>query len=100
MKEAYAATQPKDEMQSHHCHGTNDAPAAVENPSTDKSFDAIQAKCRMRSCDKSHSAAKFVISHSSVAANVSDVTTVAARVITAFVANGFSSHTDRGPPVL
>lgn len=93
-------------MAHQHCHdmagmeGMDDTPApAVEPPSDEAAFNAADAKCPMGCCSVANSAnaasparALVFTAQLAVELHVSGTDSI-------FSHNGYSSHTDRGPPL-
>ncbi|MCU1285044.1 MAG: hypothetical protein JWO13_1394 [Acidobacteriales bacterium] len=100
------ATQPirdsANEMSTEHCHGAMNSNAVASKASVpvETTLHAGAGKCPMTCCDQSQSVSKFAVALGASASSISTEAFGAVQSISVFVANGFSSHTDRGPPSL
>jgi hypothetical protein len=96
MAQAHAAQSHK--MGAEHCHGSS--ASTSDSGASEKSFQAAPGRCSIRCCIDSHAVSKFALVQTSHALESTLATVAVAPLTPVFVSNGFSSHTDRGPPTV
>lgn len=83
----------------HHCEGMGEQVSqSSSDPSSDRSLRAVSAKCPMYHFMQGRLLTKFAVPTQSTGLPDAQKYHLPLRQSVIFVATGFSSHTDRGPP--
>jgi len=83
----------------HHCNSSSQTSLWSPEGSSSATVRTVPERCPMRYSVRSTAAAHFVLARHSLTSILATDSSVGAYETVIFLAAGFSSHTDRGPPL-